>query len=254
MKIVIIEDEKLTASNLSDTICQVEPNAQIISVLNSVKDAVTYFSKNTDAPDLIFCDIQLGDGLSFEIFSKINITSPVIFCTAFDEYALQAFKANSIDYMLKPFSKKSVSDALDKYKSLQTSFLKSNFSYDVFLDLFREKSNPKQNSILVYHKDKIFPVKFDDIALFYLETEITYLLTFDNNKHTINKTLEEIERLAPNYFYRANRQHLLNSKAIRDVSQYFYRKLSITLKVPYPQKIIISKEKSTSFLNWLSEN
>ena len=254
MKIIIIEDEERSASDLVDTIYQIEPDAQILAVLQSVKAAVEYFSKSADVSDLIFCDIQLGDGLSFEIFSKIDIKSPVIFCTAFDEYALQAFRTNSIDYILKPFSKKSISEALSKYKFLQTSFLKSNFNYDGILNLFRDANNPKQGSVLVYYKDKIFPVKFDDIALFYIETEITYLVTFDNNKHTINKTLEELEKLTPGCFHRVNRQHLLNSKAIKEVSQYFARKLSITLKIPYSQKIIISKEKSAEFLNWLSNN
>lgn len=253
MRILIIEDEKLVADDLAETICQVEPNTKIISTLYSVKESIKYFRENESPIDLIFSDIQLGDGLCFEIFNKVKISSPVIFCTAFDEYALQAFKANSIDYILKPFSKSSILEALNKYKSLQTSILKSSFNYGSILDLFI-KNETKQNSILVHYKDKIIPIRFENIALFYIDTEITYLLTFDNQKYSINKTLEELEKQTPNNFYRTNRQYLVNSMTIKEVSPYFSRKLSVTLKNPFQQKIIVSKEKSTDFLSWLSKH
>ncbi len=253
MRIVIIEDEEFTATDLVDTICQVEPDTQIVSVLGSVKAGIKFFKKNTETIDLIFSDIQLGDGLSFEIFDAVSISSPVVFCTAFNEYALQAFKANSIDYVLKPFSQKSIVNALGKYKSLKTSFLENNFNYSAIIDLFR-KTNQKSNAILVYQKDKIFPIKFENIALFYIEKEITYLITLGNQKYTIKKTLDEVEKISPDNFYRANRQHLLNSEAIKDISQYFARKLAVSLKISYKEKIIISKGKSTDFLSWLSES
>lgn len=254
MKILIIEDEELTASDLADTIMKVEPGANVISILKSVKEAVTYFKKSQSVPDLVFSDIQLGDGLSFEIFNKIQCTFPVIFCTAYDEYALNAFRTNGIDYILKPFSEKTISDAFAKYKILKSSFSKTNLNYDSILELFKAPVSQKSGSILVYHKDKIVPVKLDEIALFYIETEMTFLMTFDNNKHLINKTLEEIEKLTSDNFYRANRQYLINRRAIKEAAHYFSRKLSVTLTIPFKEKILISKERSSDFLNWLSSN
>ncbi|MGD9992206.1 MAG: LytR/AlgR family response regulator transcription factor [Salinivirgaceae bacterium] len=251
MRIVIIEDEQHTADDLAETIIKVEVNAQIIASLQSVKEAVSYFQKN-ERPDLIFCDIQLGDGLSFEIFNKISVNSPVIFCTAYDEYALKAFKANGIDYILKPFTKKTIQESLKKYENFRDSFVNKPPSYKTILELLEGKRNQKQVSVLVYHKDNIIPVKVDDIALFYIENEVTHLIIFDQKRYSISKTLEELEKITGSNFYRTNRQFLVNRKAIANASQYFARKLSVSLTINFKVKIIISKEKSKDFLNWLS--
>jgi two-component system response regulator LytT len=251
MKIVIIEDEKLTADDLAETILKVSPAVQIIARLTSVKDAVSWFKKN-EQPDLIFSDIQLGDGLCFEIFKTRNITTPVIFCTAFDEYALTAFKAHGIDYILKPFDEQTIENALTRYKELEEKFLGNNRQIDKILQLFENRTNPKQGSVLVYYKDKILPVNIQEIALFYIENEITYLITFGQKNFTISKSLEELEEITGNIFYRANRQYLVNRKAVKEVSQYFARKLSISLTLPFKDTITISKVKVPDFLRWLS--
>ena len=251
MKIVIIEDEQLTADDLSETILKVSPEVLIIARLSSVKDAVAWFRKN-EQPDLIFSDIQLGDGLCFEIFRKHPITTPVIFCTAFDEYALTAFKAHGIDYILKPFDEQTIAGALTRYKELERKFLGNNKQIETILQLFENRKNQKQGSVLVYHKDKILPIKLQDIALFYLEHEITYIITFRQKTFTISKSLEELEEIAGNSFYRANRQYLVNRKAIKEASQYFARKLSIALSIPFSETITVSKVKVPDFLNWLS--
>jgi len=251
MKIVIIEDEQLTADDLSETILKVSPEVLIIARLSSVKDAVAWFRKN-EQPDLIFSDIQLGDGLCFEIFRKHPITTPVIFCTAFDEYALTAFKAHGIDYILKPFDEQTIAGALTRYKELERKFLGNNKQIETILQLFENRKNQKQGSVLVYHKDKILPIKLQDIALFYLEHEITYIITFRQKTFTISKSLEELEEIAGNSFYRANRQYLINRKAIKEASQYFARKLSIALSIPFSETITVSKVKVPDFLNWLS--
>ena len=253
MKIVIIEDEKLTADDLAETILKVSPGVQIVARLNSVKDSVAWFRIN-EQPDLIFSDIQLGDGLCFEIFKKHALTTPVIFCTAFDEYALTAFKAHGIDYILKPFDEQTIASALTRYKELERKFLGNNKQLETILQLFENRKNHKQGSVLVYHKDKILPVKLQDIALFYIEHEITYIITFGQKNFTISKSLEELEIITGNSFYRANRQVLINRYAVKEVSQYFARKLSITLSVPFTGTITISKVKVPGFLNWLSEN
>jgi DNA-binding LytR/AlgR family response regulator len=253
MKIVIIEDEKLTADDLADTILKVSPGVQIVARLNSVKDSVAWFRIN-EQPDLIFSDIQLGDGLCFEIFKKQAITTPVIFCTAFDEYALTAFKAHGIDYILKPFDEQTIASSLSRYKDLERKFLGNDRQIEKILQLFENRKNQKKASVLVYHKDKIQPVKLEDIAIFFIEHEITYIYTFGQKSFTINKTLEELEEITGSSFYRANRQYLVNRKAIKEASQYFARKLSLTLSIPFNDTITISKVKVPDFLNWLSEN
>jgi two-component system, LytTR family, response regulator LytT len=253
MKIVIIEDEQLTADDLAETILRIAPEVQIVSRLSSVKDSVSWFKKN-EQPDLIFSDIQLGDGLCFEIFKKYPVTSPVIFCTAFDEYALAAFKANGIDYILKPFDEQTIASALVRYKDLEKMFLGNTRQIDKILQLFENRKNQKQSSVLVYHKDKILPVKLQDIALFFIEHEMTHIMTFTQKNFTINKTLEELEVFTGNSFYRANRQYLINRKAVKEVSQYFARKLSVSLSIPFSEIITISKAKVPDFLNWLSED
>ena len=253
MKIVIIEDEKLTADDLAETILRISPGVQIIARLNSVKDAVIWFRKN-EQPDLIFSDIQLGDGLCFEIFKNQDITTPVIFCTAFDEYALTAFKAHGIDYILKPFDEQTIASALTRYKELERKFLGNSRQIEKILQLFESRKNQEKGAVLVYHKDKILPVKLQDIGLFYIDHEITYLITFGQKNYTINKSLEELEEITGNSFYRANRQYLVNRKAIKEVSQYFARKLSITLSISFSETITISKVKVPDFLYWLSGN
>lgn len=251
MKIVIIEDEELTANDLASTLVKADKTVEIEAVLRSVKESVSYFMENRDA-DLIFCDIQLGDGLSFEIFKKCTVNAPVIFCTAFDEYALKAFKANGIDYILKPFSKNTISDALQRYRVLKDNFIAKNLPVEKIREMLENRKSMKQNTILVFHRENIIPVKIKDIAVFYIENEVSHLITFNRQHHTINKTIEELESIAGYNFFRANRQFLINRNAVKDASQYFSRKLTVTLTIPFSDKITISKEKVTSFLDWLS--
>jgi DNA-binding LytR/AlgR family response regulator len=253
MKIVIIEDERLTADDLAESIVNILPDVQILAKLYSVKEAVTWFKKN-DQPDLIFSDIQLGDGLSFEIFKQLSLTVPTVFCTAYDEYALIAFKANGIDYILKPFDEQNITDALEKYKALEKKFSANAVSFENILQFFDSRKMQKKSSVLVYQGDKILPVRMEDITLFYIKNGVTQLITFNQKTYSINKSLEELEKITGSDFYRANRQYLINRKAIKEASQHFARKLSVTLTIPVQEKILVNKVKVTEFLNWLSEN
>lgn len=253
MKIIIIEDEQHTAEDLAETILKINAKAEILAILNSVKEAVSYYKKG-EKPDLVFCDIQLGDGLSFEIFKQTAISSPIIFCTAYDEYALKAFKANGIDYILKPFTKNAIQESLKKYEELKHNFISKIPPYQTVLELLENRKNPKQVSVLVYQKENIIPIRLNEIALFYKEHELTYLIAFDQKKYSINKSLEELEGMLGSDFYRANRQFIINRKAVKSASQYFARKLSVRLIIPFGEKIIISKVKSKDFLNWLASN
>ncbi|MDP4275740.1 MAG: LytTR family DNA-binding domain-containing protein [Bacteroidota bacterium] len=253
MNIIIIEDERLTAEDLAETITTAEPAAKIVAILYSVKEAIYYFRAN-DIPDLIFSDIQLGDGLSFEIFKSVSIAAPVIFCTAYDEYALNAFKANGIEYILKPFTAQTIENALKKYNILRQSFSANFHQYDDLLKILQNREEPKSASILVHHKDKIIPVKFSDIALFYIENGTINLLTTDKKIYSVNKNMEELEQIAGKKFFRINRQCLLNRKVVVNASYYFSRKLSINITVPFKETLTVSKEKMPQFLKWLENS
>jgi len=252
MKIVIIEDEEVIADELEQNITKLIAQPVDIVKLSSVKMAIAYF-KNNNSPDLIFSDIQLGDGLSFEIFVAEPVSVPIIFCTAYDEYALDAFKANGIDYILKPFTSQMLDKAIQKYLQLKKVLSADQTpQYEALLQLLAGKDVQKTASVLVYHQDKIIPVNLDDIAVFYLSNEVTHLLTFLGKTYYPNKNLDELERLAGNSFFRANRQYLVCRKAITDVSNFFSRKLSLNLKVQLEEKVIVSKGKAPQFLSWLA--
>lgn len=251
MKILIIEDEQHTANDLASSIEKVEPGSEVVSILKSVKESVAWFEKNKLKLDLIFSDIQLGDGLSFEIFKQVEIHTPVVFCTAYDEYALNAFKVNSIHYMLKPFNSRTVGEALGKFRDLRNTMSPEAPSYEAILDLLSERK--RTTSVLIYQGDRIVPVKLGDIALSFIRDEVTHILTFDQKEYRLNKSLEEMEKLSGADFFRANRQFLVNRRAIKDSSQYFSRKLVVNLNVAFYEKITISKIRVSEYLNWLAE-
>jgi len=252
MKIVIIEDEKLTAKDLEDVILEIAPSFQIVATLYSVKQGIEYFRQNPN-PDLIFSDIQLGDGLSFDIFSAVETKTPIVFCTAYDEYALQAFRLNGIDYVLKPFTTEAISAALDKYKGLSKVFAENTgTAIGEIQRLLSEMKPVKSSSILVNHKEKIIPIKLDDIAVFYIRNQATYLMNFDGKSYFLNKTLDQIEQICGEGFFRANRQFLVNRAAVNDASHHLSRKFSIRLKIPFEHHITVSREKLSDFLEWLA--
>ncbi|WEK34314.1 MAG: LytTR family DNA-binding domain-containing protein [Candidatus Pseudobacter hemicellulosilyticus] len=253
MKIVIIEDERLTAADLAETISRLQPGAEIIAQPGSVQEAIQFFRQGIRA-DLIFSDIQLGDGLAFELFNEIPFPAPVIFCTAFDQYALKAFGANGIDYILKPFTDQSVRGALDKFQALKEKFADNPRDYRDILQLFQERKPAGDGSVLVYHKDKILPVPFRSIAFFQLRNALVHLTTFDQKSYQLSKPLEELEKQAGTSFYRVNRQFLVNRQAIVEASNYLSRKIAISLCVKTPEVITVSKEKVPGFLEWLSRS
>ncbi|GGH24664.1 DNA-binding response regulator [Dyadobacter endophyticus] len=252
MKIVIIEDERATAVDLTQTITQLDPALEIVAVLRSVREGKEWFNHNTK-PDLIFSDIQLGDGLSFEILG--NEFVPVIFCTAYDEYALNAFNANGIDYILKPFTTASVAAALQKFKNLtKTATNALTGQYESIRRLLSEIKSPKPSSLLIQYRDTIMPLKIEEVALFRLENGNVHLLTFDQEKYYPGKSLEDLEEIVGEDFFRVNRQSLVNRKAIINASSIFSRKLSLNICVPLDEGITISKEKAPAFLKWLTGN
>jgi two-component system, LytTR family, response regulator LytT len=252
MKVVIIEDELLTAEDLAEILLKLPDGIEVVKILNSVAEGISYFKQNT-SPDLIFCDIQLGDGHSFEIFKQVHIDVPVIFCTAYDEYALEAFKNNGIDYILKPFAKKNIKAAIEKYKLLRVTLSKTVTDFDSLLQNIQSRHNHDQkvSSLLINWKDKIIPVRINDIAVFNIEFKMTQLITFGSQKYFVNHTLDELQEICGKDFYRANRQYLINRNVVAEALQYYARKLVLKLKIEGNHEIIISKNRVPEFLSWL---
>jgi two-component system, LytTR family, response regulator LytT len=256
MKIVIIEDEKLVAKDLARTIGDISSVAEIVAFIETVEDGIAYFNEQPSI-DLIFSDIQLGDGMSFEIFDQVKNQTPIIFCTAFNQYALEAFNTIGIDYLLKPITKQNVEKAIAKYDTFKSNFQgpsPSNIpNLEKLIDVFRDKMQPaKIPSVIIHQGDKIIPLEGEKIVLFYIDNGNVFAYTFDNKKSLVNKKLDLLEDQFSPFFFRANRQFLVNRKAIKEASQYFHRKLLLTLVVPFNEEITVGKEKVTEFLDWLA--
>jgi len=252
MNIIIIEDELRTARSLETIIKELKPDARIIGQYQSVEESVEALLNNNQ-PELIFMDIQLADGLSFEIFKSVKITCPVIFCTAFDEYSLEAFKSNGVDYVLKPFSKDDIKNALQKVDELK-NFFQQKTSPD--LESLLAKLNPPagKTSFLVFKNQKYGTVQTDNVAFFYIRNDATSIMCFDGQEYTLSQSLDNVgTSVSEKQFFRINRQYLVNFKAIKEVEHYFLRKLYVKLVIETPEKLLINKEKATGFLNWMEE-
>jgi two-component system, LytTR family, response regulator LytT len=253
MKIVIVEDEKPIAKDLAQTIITVDPDAEISKILYSVEEAINYF-KTKPSIDLIFSDIELGDGLSFKIYETVTNHPPIIFCTAFNEYALDAFKVAGIDYLLKPFSKTTVTKALEKYQRLKATFAMPSSGFSELLTELSKSIHRRNQSIVLYQGDKIIPLEGSYIALFFIENENTYAYTFDQKKLLVNEKMETLEMTFSPTFFRANRQFLINRKAVKDAATSFNRKIMVNLNVPFKESIQVGKLKVTDFLDWLKNH
>ncbi|TCC86699.1 LytR/AlgR family response regulator transcription factor [Pedobacter hiemivivus] len=250
MKILIIEDELKAAKSLENLILKIKPSAKITAQLQSIESAIDYLSEN-EAPDLIFMDIQLSDGLCFEIFKSVNIQCPVIFCTAYGEYTMDAIKANGIDYLLKPFSKEELQKAFEKVDNFK-NFFQQNTQPDMEELLKKIGQDEGKKSFLVFKNNKYTTVKTEDIAFFYIRNEAPTLMTFQEQEYTLMQSLDQLQSiLSTKQFFRLNRQYLVNFSAIKEVEHYFDRKLFVKLVIPSPDKLLIGKEKTTIFLNWL---
>ena len=252
MTIIVIEDEIKTAKALGQLILSIRPDAQILSYIQSIDGAVSYLLEN-DQPDLIFMDIQLADGLCFEIFKNVEMLSPVIFCTAFDDYAIEAFKSNGIDYVLKPFSRESIAQAIKKAGELKNFFQRNKKAMPDFDYLLtRTGENKGKSSFLVFKNNKYQTVLTENIALFCIKNETPTIITFDKAEYQITQSLDEVHKLlSPTQFFRINRQYLINFSAIREAEHYFSRKLILKLTIPTEEKLLVGKEKATAFLSWL---
>ncbi|MBQ2374958.1 MAG: response regulator transcription factor [Alistipes sp.] len=251
MNVLIIEDETAAAVNLQAILKKVAPTYNVLAILESIEESVDYFSEpNQTMPDLVFMDIHLADGESFHIFDKVQITAPIIFTTAYDEYALRAFKVNSIDYILKPIKEEDLCRAIEKLAQL--SGKERTEYHDRVENMVETSKRENQRVFLVHYKDKIIPLAIDDVAFFYTSNEKVSAYTYSGERYIIDRTLETLQSLLPtDEFFRANRQFIVARKAVKDIAVWFGSRLALNLTLETPERIIISKARVPEFKQWL---
>ncbi|TDE16847.1 LytR/AlgR family response regulator transcription factor [Dyadobacter psychrotolerans] len=250
MKILIIEDENLAAKRLITLVKQQLPACEIYGNLDTVTSATDWL-KNNPEPDLIFLDIQLADGISFEIFEKIKVNSPIIFCTAYDQYAIKAFKLNSIDYLLKPVDPEELERALNKFQSGRKQ---PSVTLDQIKHLLQPIPKTFKNRFLVKVGERIQTIDKQEIAFFFSEDKVTFLQTRLGKKFIIDYTLDEVEgMLDPEHFFRLNRKYISAISAIKEVFTYSNSRLKIHLENCADNDILISRERMGPFKNWLGQ-
>lgn len=256
MKALIIEDEDHAAMRLIQLLKAIEPDVELEGPIDTVKNAVTHLCHHTDY-DLLFLDIQLADGKSFSIFEKVKVNIPVIFTTAYDEYAIKAFELNSIDYLLKPINIDKLKTSLTKFREIQ-KFYSGDEVNKGLCELFRTLHSQQTKRVfktrfLVNKSDSLLPIHADEIAYFFAEDKAVFLVTSDGKRYLISHVLEELEqKLDPMVFFRVNRQVLASVKAIRKVHNYFNYKLKVDLLPVFDEEVIVSKAKTGEFKAWMN--
>lgn len=253
MKAVIVEDEVISAQNLERIIDSIDKDIKIVAVLQSVEECVEWFSDNKH-PDVVFMDIHLADGDSFAIFEEVEISCPIIFTTAYDEYALKAFDVNSIDYILKPISKACLEKALNKLEQVVFKDNNSDLVDQIVQSINKTRKSYKKHFLIPF-RDKLTPLPVEDIAYIYSENKSAKIVCFDKSEHMIDTSLDDILRqLDPASFFRANRQYIISHHSVSDLSVWFGGKLAVNLSVPTQERIIVSRAKNNEFKEWYMEN
>ena len=254
MRVLIIEDEKPAQRLLQDVLQELDVYIEVIGCLDSIKSSVKWLKENQH-PEIILLDIQLSDGLSFEIFKQITIDSMIVFTTAYDEYAMQAFKVNSLDYLLKPIEKDELAKAFEKYKQYNKQFIKEKNSTTDFNELASLIKNERQEyrkRFLIQSNESFFHLPIEQIALFYSLQGISFAVTFEKREYPINYSLESLkEQLNPDIYFKINRQFIVNIAAIKKVHAYFQGKLKLETKPAHAEDIIVGKDKAAAFKRWL---
>lgn len=253
MKILLIEDEAPAAERLQKLLHRIDPTIEIVAVLESVTQAKAWFTRSSPV-DLILSDIQLADGLSFEIFEQYPVHSPIIFTTSYDEYAIRAFKVRSIDYLLKPIKGADLEVAITKYRAMNSEVLAPELTLkmETLLDKLSGGERKTKGRFLVKNGDQLIPVAQDEIAYFFTAQEITCLVRRDGKQFLVDYTLEELDRLLnPTLFFRLNRQFTASIPSISRIHTYFNGKLKVEMLPPPNQEVLVSREKAALFKAWL---
>lgn len=250
MNVLIIEDEAPAFRRLEKILLEIDPDIKIVEVLDSVEDAVKWF-KNHSAPDIALFDIQISDGISFQIFDQIEVPCPVVFTTAFDEYLMKAFKVNSVDYLLKPVKKDELKSALDKFKKLHAP-KPADLNLTEILKHISLSEQQFKTRFLVKIGEKMLSIKANEIVCFQSRNGIVHIVTESGKKYISDFTLDELAtQLDPKNFYRAIRQFIVNADFVAVVHKYFKGKLLVEMSHFSEEEIIVSTEKASSFKEWL---
>lgn len=249
MKVLIIEDEKLLQEELIYQLKRFD-EFEVVHCTDSVESSVSWLAENANSIDLIFMDIELADGVCFEIFETIEIDIPIIFLTAYSEYALKAFKVNSIDYLLKPIDPNELEFALEKYKKIEQE--KKSFDISILREFYPETKQTEINRLLVQVGDTYRYLEILDIAYFVAEDKYAFAITFENKRHLIEETLNKLEEILPeDKFYRVTRKFIVNINSVAKAGKYFNSRLKLYIKPSPPSDIIISRAKVQEFLRWM---
>lgn len=254
MKVLIIEDEKRAAQRLVNLIEETDKNIVVLDILESIEESVNWLTANTQ-PDLIFLDIHLSDGLSFSIFNKVNISSPIVFTTAYDEYSLKAFDLNSIDYLLKPIDKTKLERSLTKWKNFHRSTVNQNNDLKTLLETIKSKNKIFKTRFLISKADSFLIVPTDEIAYFYSEEKLSFIKTHNNMRHMLDESLDTIyDSLDPSIFFRINRQIIISINSIKAIHNYFNYKLKLDITPPTENlNTVISRLKVSEFKEWVGK-
>lgn len=248
-KILIVEDERPNADRLKRLLLKLRPHIEILSVEDSITSTVNWLENNV-VPDIIMMDIRLADGLSFEIFNKHEVKSAVIFTTAYDEYAVQAFKYNSVDYLLKPIEEEELDAALKRYETFMEAVPVVGSAIEGLLNYIQPKDYRKR--FLIVHRDGYKTVLSEDILYFYTELGISKAMLNTGVVENIPQTLEELEKqLDPKFFFRANRQFIIHIDSVKQIFNHFNGKLKLELRKQPEMEVIVSREKASVFKSWM---
>ncbi len=251
MKVLIIEDEAPAYRRLEKILLEIDPSIKILEVIDTVEEAVNWFGQNSC--DLVLMDIQISDGISFQIFDKIEVKCPVVFTTAFDEYLLRAFKVNSIDYLLKPIKKEDLVRALNKYKRLHGHSMPEADLSAILKKISLTEVNYK-NRFLVKQGEKMLSIKSQDVVCFHSRHGVVHIVTNSGKTYLSDFTLDDLgSQLDPKNFFRANRQFMVNADYVGTVHKYFKGKLLVELNGFDAEDIVVSTEKASSFKEWLDQ-
>jgi len=253
VNIVLIEDEPYNLRLLEGMIKKLRPGWEVVNTFESVKSSVDWLCKNPH-PDLFFMDIQLADGLCFSIFDQVEIKSMVIFTTAYDNYAIRAFKVNSIDYLLKPFKEKDLEIAIEKFENFRnlSGEILTKQDYSEILEAIRHGEKKYRKRFLVAKGAAFYKLPVEDIAYFYSENRITTAVTFNRQNHVVDFSLEALEeQLDPDTFFRVNRQLIVNIQSIEKIENYFGGKLKVRLNPPFDGEVVVSRLKAMDFKEWV---
>jgi len=249
MNVLIFEDEKHTAIRLKKLLSVIDESINVLAVIGSVKEGIDWLKTNP-APDLIFQDIMLNDGECFEIFNAVDITSPVIFTTAYSEYALKSFRVNSIDYIVKPYDKNDLIKALDRLKKMKSAF--SPPDRELLKEILTEKTSVPKKRFLIKSGDNYMNINSSDVAYLLSEDSVTFAVLFTGKRYIVNNTITELsEQMDPDRFFRANRKFILNIESVKKISSWFNSRLKIKLNPIVNEDVIVSRERVKDFKKWL---